>query len=83
VISQIAPITVHLEMRDGRAWSHRTSAVKGTPDNPLTKEELRDKFRDCAAFARIPRTEGQVERAMGLIDELHAASSVGQLMRGV
>lgn len=81
--SQVAPITVRIAMRDGRTGWRRSGAVKGTIENPLTDEELRAKFRDCAAFARAPRPASRIERAIELFDRLDVAQNVTELMRTV
>lgn len=40
---------VTLEMTDGRRLTARTDAAKGTRANPATIDDLRGKFRNCAA----------------------------------
>jgi 2-methylcitrate dehydratase PrpD len=37
---------VEIETRDGRRLSHRTRAVLGTPENPMSASEVADKARD-------------------------------------
>ncbi|MGY9014721.1 MAG: hypothetical protein ACKVG9_05435, partial [Rhodospirillales bacterium] len=34
---------IELRTTDGRDLTHRTMAVRGTPDNPMTKQEVEDK----------------------------------------
>ena len=36
--------TVTVTMRDGKVFSSEVADFRGTPDNPLTEPELRDKF---------------------------------------
>lgn len=40
---------VELDLADGRTVSHRTRAVRGTPDNPMTGAEVEAKARDLIA----------------------------------
>jgi len=40
---------VEVAMRDGRSFSHRTHAVRGTSDNPMSQQEVEEKFRDLVA----------------------------------
>ncbi len=37
---------IEIDMTDGRSLRHRTRAVLGTPDNPMSLEEVEDKARD-------------------------------------
>jgi 2-methylcitrate dehydratase PrpD len=39
----------------------------GSPDNPLSTEQLKDKFRDCAAHALHPTPTSSVEKMIALI----------------
>ena len=39
----------------------------GSPDNPLSTEQLKDKFRDCAAHALHPTPISSVEKMIALI----------------
>jgi 2-methylcitrate dehydratase PrpD len=45
------PARVRLELAGGPAVSATVANPKGDPENPLTPQELADKFRDLAAYA--------------------------------
>jgi 2-methylcitrate dehydratase PrpD len=50
----------------------KTAAVElespfGSPDNPLSIEQLKDKFRDCAAHAIHPTPKANVEKMITMI----------------
>jgi hypothetical protein len=61
-----------MTLQDGRVLRHHAKAVRGTPDNPMTAQEIEDKARDlldpvisakrgeavCAAVARLGTDEG-------------------------
>lgn len=40
---------IEIDTTDGRALRHRTRAVLGTPDNPMTADQVEDKARDLMA----------------------------------
>src|SRR5258706_11050149 len=40
---------VEIRLKDGREFRHHTRAVRGTPDNPMTREEVEAKSRDLMA----------------------------------
>ncbi|MDA8048456.1 MAG: MmgE/PrpD family protein [Rhodospirillales bacterium] len=42
---------VRMQMRDGRAFERTVSHAVGTPENPLTDEDIFGKFRACASRA--------------------------------
>jgi 2-methylcitrate dehydratase PrpD len=43
-----------LKLKDGRTISGRADFAKGSPQDPMSFEEVADKFHDCAAFAGWP-----------------------------
>ena len=72
---------VDIALVDGRKISGRSDFGKGSPANPMSDAELSDKFRQCAAWGRLPR-----DRAERLLDmlwriESHAdVSEIGRLL---
>jgi 2-methylcitrate dehydratase PrpD len=42
------PVTVTVETQDGHVYSETVHYHKGSPENPATDEDLRQKFIDCA-----------------------------------
>ena len=53
--------TLKIFMKDGRVLSTRTEPAKGDPRNPMRYEEVADKFRGNAAFAKWPRQKAGVD----------------------
>jgi 2-methylcitrate dehydratase PrpD len=52
---------IEILLTDGRTISGRADFGKGSPANPMSYEEVADKFRECAAFSRWPSEKaGQV-----------------------
>src|ERR1700757_2229049 len=43
-----------ITLKDGRAISGRADFGKGSPSNPMSYDEVAEKFRGCAAFAEWP-----------------------------
>jgi 2-methylcitrate dehydratase PrpD len=60
-----------IRLRDGRTISGRADFAKGSPANPMTYQEVADKFLDCAAFARWPR-----EKANRVVDTVGKLETV-------
>jgi 2-methylcitrate dehydratase PrpD len=68
---------VEAVMKDGTVRSAHCKASKGTPENPLTRREIEDKFRK-AANGRLKRAE--VERVLETISHLEDLKCVRSLM---
>jgi 2-methylcitrate dehydratase PrpD len=75
VLEEAATLTIF--MRDGRVLSARTEPAKGSPKNPMTYEEVADKFRTNAEFAKWPTQKA--ESIIALVKSLETASTLDRL----
>jgi 2-methylcitrate dehydratase PrpD len=64
-------------MKDGSVLSARTEPAKGSPKNPMTYDEVADKFRINAEFARWPARKA--ESIVALVKSLESAPSLAAL----
>jgi len=65
----------------GRSGTVELEPPSGSPDNPLTTGQLREKFRDCAAHALRPPTGESVEKMITLILEPDAMADSRDLIK--
>jgi 2-methylcitrate dehydratase PrpD len=68
---------IDIDLADGRKVSGRADFGKGSPSNPMTYDEVADKFRECAEFARFPKQ--QAEEVVSMIRDLESLKSIDQL----
>jgi 2-methylcitrate dehydratase PrpD len=68
---------IDIELVDGRKVSGRADFGKGSPANPMTYEEVAQKFRECAEFARFPPK--RADEVVGLVRDLETLSSIDRL----
>ena len=80
---------IDIELTDGRSISGRADFGKGSPANPMSDDELADKFRECAAWGRLPKAQAEqvIELAFGLeklknVRELTKLLQTGARSRG-
>ena len=64
-------------MKDGRVISGVTQPAKGSPENPMTYEEVADKFRGNAEFAKWPKQKA--ESVIEQVKSLETAADVSKL----
>jgi 2-methylcitrate dehydratase PrpD len=50
---------IKTHMKDGTVVSGRTQPAKGSPENPMTYDEVADKFRGNAEFAKWPASKAE------------------------
>jgi 2-methylcitrate dehydratase PrpD len=73
--------TLKVFMKDGRVLSTRTEPAKGDPRNPMSYEEVADKFRGNAAFAKWPRQKA--ESIITLVQSLEREPNMDRLTAAV
>jgi len=71
------PMMIRVRMKDGRVLSTRTEPAKGSPRNPMTYDEVADKFRTNAEFAKWPAAK--TESIIRLVSSLERAANLAQL----
>jgi 2-methylcitrate dehydratase PrpD len=64
---------VEVETTDGRIFSRLGDAVPGTPERPMTWDELDHKFAGCAAVAATPLASARIAKTQGFVRALQDA----------
>lgn len=73
----LTPSIITVKLKDGREFSKRVDIAKGHPENPLSRDEIVVKFRDCAEPI-IGRN--RVDRSSNMIWILEKIEDINQLM---
>jgi 2-methylcitrate dehydratase PrpD len=73
---------IEIELSDGKVIKGRADFGKGSPANPMSDDELSEKFRQCAAWGGLdkPRIE-RVLKLVWTIEGLHDVNDLTQLLR--
>lgn len=67
---------VEVELQDGKVLSRFADTARGTPEKPISKEELDEKFRDCVSLVLEDERIGCILEVLRGIEE---TSGVGKL----
>ena len=73
-----ARVNIKVILKDGRSYSEAYYPAKGATDNPLSQEELIDKFYECLAWGGV--SERQARQAADLLLGLEHMSTPDELM---
>jgi 2-methylcitrate dehydratase PrpD len=68
---------IDIELVDGRTVSGMADFGKGSPDQPMTYDEVAEKFRECAAYARW--NKGRAEDVVGMVRDLESLGAISRL----
>lgn len=71
---------VEVTTKDGRTFSRLGEDVPGTPERPMTWDELGAKFSDCAAVAVRSLPSEAVTRALNLVRNLETQTDVATIV---
>jgi 2-methylcitrate dehydratase PrpD len=68
---------LRIHLKSGKLLSGRAEFAKGSPSNPMTYDEVADKFRGCAEFAKWPAAK--TESLIASVKSLDNLSDVSKL----
>jgi 2-methylcitrate dehydratase PrpD len=68
---------LRIHMKDGKVISGRAEFAKGSPSNPMSYDEVADKFRGCAEFAKWP--DAKTESVIATVKSLENVSDMSKL----
>src|SRR5579862_1359669 len=66
-----------ITMKDGKVFSGRAEFAKGSPSNPMSYDEVADKFRGCAEFAKWPAAK--TESVIASVKSMENLSDMSKL----
>lgn len=72
---------VQIVTRDGRTLERRGDIVPGSPEAPMTWDDLAAKFRDCASLAAVPVSAERIATAEQMARSLETLDDVTEIVR--
>ena len=72
---------LRIHMKNGKVYSGRAEFAKGSPANPMSYDEVADKFRGCAEFAKWPAAK--TEPVIAAVKSLETMSDISKLVRAL
>lgn len=72
---------IDIQLADGRTISGRSDFGKGSPANPMTYDEVANKFRENAHYAQFPA--GQAESVVAMVRDFETLRDIAELMRAL
>ncbi len=73
---------IEIKLKDGRVLRQERKDVRyGHPKRPISKVELIEKFKECAAYSVRPVPKSNVEKVIELTGNLEKLNDVSQIIR--
>jgi 2-methylcitrate dehydratase PrpD len=73
-------LSITVQRTDGRSVTVEATDPIGSPEKPLTNDQLEAKFRDCARNAAQPLSEASVDAVLAAIGRLETLLDARELM---
>jgi 2-methylcitrate dehydratase PrpD len=70
---------IEIELTDGRRIKGQADFGKGSPANPMTDDELADKFRGCARWGKMPND--RIETLLDMLWHIETLKDVNELTK--
>ncbi len=77
--SGIDPGIIDIKLKDGRILHEEVEHPSGSPQSPMSPEDLVAKFRDCANYSSKPLRSLDVDRIIEYIDTLEHQTNLSEL----
>ena len=78
---EMRPAIVEVTLKNGAMVSRRVDFVKGHPNNPITMEEMEEKFTTCLPFAVKPLSAEKAASLVTAIENFSALPDVSQIVQ--
>ena len=66
-----------VRFQNGKVYSRKVDIAKGDPKNPLNREEMNNKYRDCVRLSLSPK---DTNRTLDLISHLDSVNDIAELI---
>jgi len=78
--ADIEPAIVEVRIKEGRNYSKRVDYALGSPKNPLSIEDIMEKFQNCASYAAKPIAKERLDQVVQMVEGLENVADVGQII---
>jgi 2-methylcitrate dehydratase PrpD len=78
--ASVTPAILEVGTRKGEIFSRRVVERRGCPTNPLTMEEIEEKFRQCARFARNPMPEDRIGKILHFLRKMEEQDDATRML---
>jgi 2-methylcitrate dehydratase PrpD len=72
---------VEIKTKDGKTCQSAVDILRGSTGNPMSTNELIEKFKDCARYAKKPISESAVNKLVDSILNLEQINDIGEITK--
>jgi 2-methylcitrate dehydratase PrpD len=79
----IVPVRLEVILKNGKVEKERVDAMKGSPQNPMTYEEVISKFQKCLPYAVKRFSEEKMFKVADLIKKLEVVKDIDEIVKSM
>ena len=79
----MVPVRVEVILKNGKVEKERVDAMKGSPQNPLSYEEVIKKFQRCLEYAAKPFSDEKMFNVADLIKKLELVKDIDEIVKNM
>jgi 2-methylcitrate dehydratase PrpD len=73
---------IEILLRDGRLLHLEQKGFRqGHPERPMSKDEIAEKFRDCASYSSRALSDEQIEEIIQMVSKLEEVDDAAEIIR--
>ena len=76
----LGPVILELNTTGNKSYSETIQDYKGSPGNPMTRDECIDKFLRCIRFSNHPFSEDQIDTCISKIFNIEQLEDVSEII---
>ena len=71
---------VDIKTGDGKVYSERVPFALGSPQNPMSFQDIADKFKACCTFSAKPVPSKNIDSIIEIVDKLETTADACQVI---
>ena len=75
----LLPTQTEIKTKDGKAFTVRLETTRGNPEDPLSREGMIAKFKDCANYIKNPIPAAKLEELIAKLLELEKVKDMKEI----
>jgi 2-methylcitrate dehydratase PrpD len=80
-VTEVSPAIVEIRTNGGKSYSKRVDYPYGHPRNPMSLEDLIEKFKDCVSYSAKPLAKDNINKAIDLLLNLEKVKDVRKIIQ--
>lgn len=78
--NKMGPSLVEINLNNGKSYSKQLEICYGHPQNPMSWNDLANKFRDCISYSKRVLSKEKTERVIDMIRHLDEIDDINQMI---